>query len=126
MAITPTTEQFLALAQDQRPGEVVMLNLLKFKPDGGSESYSRYGDAAVTMVEERGGKVLWMGRAEHVVIGDDTDAWDAIALVSYPSKQAFVEMVTQPKYMEAHEHREQGLERTVLIACEPRDRTDGP
>ena len=125
MAITPTTEQFLALAQDQRPGEVVMLNLLKFKADGGSESYGRYGDAAVSMVEERGGKVLWMGRAEHVVIGEEHDEWDAVALVSYPSKQAFVDMVTQPKYMEAHEHREQGLERTVLIACEPRERGDG-
>jgi uncharacterized protein (DUF1330 family) len=125
MAITPTKEQFLALAQDQRPGEVVMLNLLKFRPGGGSESYGTYGQAASKMVEERGGKVLWMGRAEHVVIGEEGDEWDAVALVSYPSKQAFVEMVTQPKYMEAHEHREQGLERTVLIACEPRDLGNG-
>lgn len=125
MAITPTKEQFLALASDQRPGEVVMLNLLKFKAGGGSESYGRYGDAAVRMVEERGGKVLWMGRAEHLVIGEEGDEWDAVALVSYPSKQAFVEMVTQPRYIEAHEHREQGLERTVLLACEPRDLGDG-
>jgi hypothetical protein len=28
-------------------------------------------------------------------------------------------MVTSPKYEEAHTHRERGLDRTVLLACEP-------
>jgi hypothetical protein len=28
-------------------------------------------------------------------------------------------MVTSPKYEKAHEHRERGLDRTVLLACEP-------
>jgi hypothetical protein len=28
-------------------------------------------------------------------------------------------MVTSPKYEEAHAHRERGLDRTVLLACEP-------
>ena len=28
-------------------------------------------------------------------------------------------MVTSPTYEEAHEHRVRGLDRTVLLACEP-------
>jgi uncharacterized protein (DUF1330 family) len=40
-------------------------------------------------------------------------------LVSYPSRAAFVDMVTSPKYQEAHTHRERGLDRTVLLACRP-------
>jgi hypothetical protein len=28
-------------------------------------------------------------------------------------------MVTSPSYEEAHSHRERGLDRTVLLACEP-------
>jgi uncharacterized protein (DUF1330 family) len=122
MSITPNKDQFLAFAQAERDGEVVMLNLLKFKSGGGSEAYGRYGDAAVRMVEERGGRVVWMGRAEHVLIGDmDANDWDAVALVAYPSRQTFVEMVTNADYMKAHEHREEGLERTVLIGCAPRE-----
>ena len=69
------------------------------------------------MVAERGGRLVWTGRPEQVLIGDaEADGWDAVALVEYPSRKAFIEMVSSPKYMEAHEHREGGLERTVLIA----------
>jgi uncharacterized protein (DUF1330 family) len=72
------------------------------------------------MVESRGGKVIWTGRPENVLIGDSiADDWDLVALVSYPSRAAFIDMVTSPKYEEAHTHRERGLDRTVLLACEP-------
>ena len=72
------------------------------------------------MVEARGGRVIWTGRPEHVLIGDpDADAWDLVALVSYPSRSAFIDMVTSPSYESAHTHRERGLDRTVLLACEP-------
>ena len=136
MAIVPNRDQFLAYAQDERDGEVVMLNLLRFKDradgdpgapgengDGsartGAESYQRYSDVVVGMVEAQGGRVMWTGRPEHVLIGDVTaDHWDLVALVSYPSRQAFVEMVSQPAYQDAHRHREGGLERTVLLGCE--------
>jgi len=102
-----------------------MLNLLKFKEsagDGsgsGAEAYGRYGDAVVEMLEARGGKVLWSGRGEQILIGDPAEDWDAVLLVQYPSRQAFIEMVTTPAYDDAHEHREQGLERTVIVACSP-------
>ena len=42
-----------------------------------------------------------------------------MALVEYPSRAAFIDMVSQPEYTAAHEHREHGLEDTVLIACGP-------
>ncbi len=72
------------------------------------------------MVESRGGKVVWTGQPEQVLIGDDErDAWDLVVLVSYPSRAAFIDMVTSPKYSESHTHRERGLERTVLLACRP-------
>jgi uncharacterized protein (DUF1330 family) len=140
MAITPTREQFSEFAHGERDGEVVMINLLHFaardgekvetaeaadgesrgaQPSGASE-YRRYSDDVVKMVEARGGRVLWTGRPEHVLIGDnETDGWDLVALVSYPSRSAFIDMVTSPSYERAHTHRERGLDRTVLLACEP-------
>jgi uncharacterized protein (DUF1330 family) len=123
--IVPNLEQFQQLATSPDTGPVVMLNLLKFKPraDGeegsGAEAYSRYGDAVVKMVEARGGRILWTGRADQILIGDPTEEWDAVALVWYPSRKAFIDMVTTKEYQEAHVHREHGLERTILIACTP-------
>jgi uncharacterized protein (DUF1330 family) len=117
-AITPNLDQFQALAAAPDEGAVVMLNLLKFK-EGGADTYLRYGDAAIGMVEERGGRVLWSGRAEQVLIGDPAADWDVVVLVEYPSRAAFVEMVSSPEYLEAHADREAGLERTVVLACSP-------
>ena len=110
-----------ALMNAPDEGPVVMLNLLKFKARDGSSEYNKYGGAAVQMVEARGGKVLWIGKVDQTLIGDlDADAWDAIALVQYPSRKTFVEMTTSKEYDAAHEYRESGLERTVLLACTPR------
>ena len=117
-AITPNLDQFQALAASPDEGPVVMLNLLKFKP-GGEESYLRYGDAAKDMVEERGGRLLWSGRAQQVLIGDPNADWDVVVLVEYPSRKAFMEMVSSPEYLQAHADREAGLERTVVVACSP-------
>jgi uncharacterized protein (DUF1330 family) len=121
-AIRPNPEQFKQLAADAAidTGPVVMLNLLKFKAGDGAREYDQYGNAARAMVERTGGRVIYVGRCDQVLIGDnDANEWDAIAVVEYPSRKAFLEMVSQPDYEKAHEHREAGLERTVLIATTP-------
>jgi uncharacterized protein (DUF1330 family) len=135
VAITPTKEQFTEFAQGRQDGEVVMINLLHFDRSGAPESgvagessgkgaYRDYSDQVIKMVEARGGKVIWTGRPEQVLIGDsEEDAWDLVALVSYPSRTAFIDMVTSPSYGEAHVDRERGLDRTVLLACEPTSST---
>jgi uncharacterized protein (DUF1330 family) len=121
-SITPNREAFMKLASSDDSTPVVMLNLLKFKErsdDGersGQEEYGSYAQSVTKMVEERGGKLVWSGRPEQILIGDETQEWDVVALVEYPSRKAFIEMVSAPDYMEAHTHREGGLERTVLIA----------
>jgi uncharacterized protein (DUF1330 family) len=125
-SIRPNIDQFKALLAAPDDGPVVMLNLLKFKEraasgaGSGGEAYRRYGDAAVEMIEQRGGKVLWTGKAEQVLIGDPTQDWDAVLLVQYPSRAAFVEMTSSKEYDAVHEHREAGLERTIVVACAPR------
>lgn len=122
-AITPNLEQFQHLAASSATGPVVMINLLKFRNgDGegpGVEEYRRYGDVALEMIEHQGGRLLWAGTGDQVLIGDPEQAWDAILLVEYPSRAAFIEMVSSPEYLEAHAHRERALERTVVIACTP-------
>jgi uncharacterized protein (DUF1330 family) len=127
-AIRPNRDQVKELMAAPDTGPVVMLNLLKFKErasegDGsGGDAYRKYGDSVTKMVEQRGGKVLWSGKAEQVLIGDAAEGWDAVALVEYPSRKAFIEMTSTKEYDSAHEHREAGLERTIVIACSERAR----
>ena len=122
--ISPDPDKFAKLIKEH-PGPIVMLNLLKFKAKAegeegtGAEAYGRYGSSVVKMIEAVGGKVLWSGRPESVLIGDSSDEWDAVALVQYPSPKALFEMGLTPEYQQIHKHREAGLERTVLIACAP-------
>ena len=122
--ISPDPDKFAKLIE-KHDGPIVMLNLLKFKAKAqgeegtGAEAYGRYGSRVVKMIEALGGKVLWSGRPESVLIGGLSDEWDAVALVQYPSPRALLEMGSTLEYQEIHKHREAGLERTVLIACAP-------
>src|SRR5207253_9831431 len=121
--IRPNKEQFIALTNAPDEGPVVMLNLLKFKPREGVSEYNKYGGAAVQMVEARGGKVLWMGKVDQTLIGDlDSDAWDAVALVQYPTRKPFLEMTTSQDHAAAHEPRDPASEPRPLLARPPAQR----
>ncbi|MEO8456813.1 MAG: DUF1330 domain-containing protein [Chloroflexota bacterium] len=120
-AIRPNAAAFQQLSASRDEGPVVMLNLLKFKEKAdsgdisGRESYNRYGRNVEKLVEELGGRILWHGRAEQLLIGEED--WDAVVLVEYPSRKAFIDMAMSPKMSNIHGDREAGLDRTVLIAC---------
>jgi uncharacterized protein (DUF1330 family) len=124
MPIGPTKEQIQALLDSDLEAPVVMLNLLKFAEragdgDGaqsGRDSYTRYGDRVRSMLEQTGARILWQGRADSVVIGGDADEWDAVILVEYPSRKAFIDMTSSPKYQEVSKDRTAGLADSRLIA----------
>jgi uncharacterized protein (DUF1330 family) len=112
-----TLEAFTAAAEQQE-GPVVMLNLLKFKEGGGALEYATYAGLTRKIIEEVGGRVVYAGRVDQILVGETGD-WDMIVLVEYPSRKAFLEMVSRPDYVQAAEHREAGLEQTVLMATTP-------
>ena len=116
-AVIPDPAKFKAFtaAAEQDEGPVVMLNLLKFKEGGGALEYATYGGLVRKMIEEAGGRVAYAGRVDQILVGETGD-WDMIALVEYPNRKAFLEMVSRPDYLRASEHREAGLEQTVLMA----------
>jgi uncharacterized protein (DUF1330 family) len=126
MPIGPTKEQIQGLVDSPLDTPVVMLNLLKFAEraggDGGTgertgrESYARYGERMRELLERAGARVLFQGRADSVVIGGDADGWDAVILVEYPSRQAFLEMTSSPKYRDVSKDRGAGLVDSRLIA----------
>jgi uncharacterized protein (DUF1330 family) len=126
MAIHPTAEQIQALVDGPADSPVVMLNLLKFADQAagggddagmsGRESYGKYGDGVRALLEKTGGRILWQGRADSVVIGGDADDWDAVILVEYPSRKAFLEMTSTSEYREVGKSRTSALADSRLIA----------
>ncbi|HNY65981.1 MAG TPA: DUF1330 domain-containing protein [Deltaproteobacteria bacterium] len=123
--INPTGEQLGLLRKSSKQGPFVMVNLLKFKSEGrrsgetGRESYERYTGLVEALLRKAGGRLLWLGSVDQVFIGLDSDGFDHVMLVEYPSRQAFLQMVSSPEYLEANQDREAGLERTVLLAADP-------
>jgi uncharacterized protein (DUF1330 family) len=116
-ALEPTPDQIAALAARPADAPVVMVNLLKFKAEGGLQSYLQYGREVAPHLQRVGATVRYAGTTPTIVIGDgETPWWDAILVVEYPTPQAFIDMVTTPEYAKVHEHRAAGLERGDLIA----------
>jgi uncharacterized protein (DUF1330 family) len=117
MAELPTAEQAEQLAQIPEDQPVVMINLLRFNKPDGAEHYERYAREVQPHLERVGGSPIYAGTAEAQVIGEGLRPWwDAILVVQYPSRQAFMDMVTGEGYAEVHEHRAAALERAELIA----------
>ncbi|MFE3024968.1 DUF1330 domain-containing protein [Nocardia tengchongensis] len=114
MAVVPDPDQFARFATTSDEGPVAMLNLIKFQDRA---EYASYGVTVLAMVAKQGGRLLWHGEPTQTLIGDAD--WDYVALVEYPSRAAFIDMVTAPEYDEIHQHRESGIDYTTLIACKP-------
>ncbi len=134
MPIAPRPEQLTDLLERAPDGPIHMLNLLKFReraeyPDGrdddvsGAEAYARYGAAVTRMIEALGGRVVWSGSPSVLVIGDGEPEWDQVAVVEYPSLEAFVSMTSSEEYQAIHVHREAGLEHQLLVNCLTPDQT---
>jgi uncharacterized protein (DUF1330 family) len=112
-----TRAQIAELAARPADEPVLMVNLLKFKTNGGLESYLRYTQEATPHLQRVGATVRSAGTMPGVVIGEGEQPWwDAILVVEYPTPQAFLDMVMTPEYANVHEHRAAGLERGDLIA----------
>lgn len=116
VSIEPTGDQLRQLRDLDHEGPIIMLNLLKFKPDGGAESYDRYSDVAGRLVTEIGGRILYYGRQKMPVIGHEE--WDAVLLVQYPSREAFLTMTSDERYQSAVHYRNDALIDSRLYALE--------
>ena len=120
MAVDPTgagLKQFLA---EDPGGPVVMLNLLRFRPDGGRERYAEYVEHFRRTSAPHGAEVLYVGDGATALVAEDGQAWDAVLLVRYPGRQAFSDMVRDPAYQAGSHLRTEALLEAVLQPTTPR------
>ena len=115
--IQTNDEEFRKLSRNESEEPFIMLNLLRFKPGGGGESYARYMTEANKHVAAVGAEMIYLGKPNELLNGKDR--WDLMMLVRYPSRKAFLEMANNPEYLKVHAYREEALEDAVLYATDP-------
>jgi uncharacterized protein (DUF1330 family) len=122
--IDPTKETFAKFRENDRPGPIDMLNLVRLReraayPDGraatGAAAYASYGRESGPVFQRLGGNIVWRGAFELMLIGPADERWDLCFIARYPSVAAFVEMIRDPVYREAVKHRQAAVEDSRLI-----------
>ena len=119
MAVDPRGADLKRYLAEDPGGPVVMLNLLRFEPDGGRERYAEYLAHFRRAAAGFGAEVLYVGDGSTALVAEDGQAWDCVLLVRYPSRQAFSDMVRDPDYGRGTHLRTGALVEAVLQATVP-------
>ncbi|HZV39076.1 MAG TPA: DUF1330 domain-containing protein [Pseudoxanthomonas sp.] len=111
-------------------GEVVMLNLLRFRkaadysafpalapetPVSGEEAYRRYMAHTLPYLRQSGGEILFYGKGGPFLVGPDHERWDAAMLVRQSSPASFLQFASNPQYLAGIGHRTAALEDSRLL-----------
>jgi len=107
-------EIFAKFLADEEDAPVVMLNLLRFIPDGGRERHLEYLRTAEPILARFGARILFRGDGLEVLTTGDVEGWDAVLLVQYPRRSAFKEMIEDPEYQDAFQVGKSALADIVL------------
>ncbi|MFM7060357.1 MAG: hypothetical protein ACKOZL_04130 [Actinomycetes bacterium] len=120
-----TAGRWLQLPAEE-DGHVWMLNLMKYHrvaqyADGNAEQIS--GEAAddkyapLGPLAAVGATAAFLASVAEQPAG--TPAWDRIGIVDYPTRAAFFAMQQRDDFKAQHEHKEAGMEFTIVMGTEP-------
>jgi uncharacterized protein (DUF1330 family) len=119
VALSPAALEAFLTEQDDTP--VVMLNLIRFQADGGRDRYLEYLGIAKPILARFGAKILFGGDGLAVLTNGRSQGWDAVALVQYPCRAAFKDMVADPDYQVAFQVGVSAIADIVLQPMKPID-----
>lgn len=118
MAVDPRGRDLKRLVAEDPGGPCVMLNLLRFR-DGGRPSYEAYVREIAPFLDRYGAEVVYVGDGSTALVAEDGQAWDAVLLVRYPTRQAFSDMIADQEYQQITGLRTAALTEAVLQATVP-------
>lgn len=111
-------------------GEIVMLNLLKFKdiadysrtpalaPEAvisGKKAYELYMQHTLPFLKEAGSEVLFSGTSSSFLIGPSHENWDFVLLVKHKDAATFLAFAQNEAYLSIAGHRTAALEDSRLL-----------
>ncbi len=118
--LEPTQESGRDLFMRGIEGEVVMLNLLRFRdiadyaatpdlapvtPISGAAAYDLYMEHTLPHLRASGGDVEFMGEGGSFLIGPSNERWDLVLLVRQKSVQSFMSFASNEAYLGGMGHR---------------------
>ncbi len=119
-ALTPseaTLHLFLRHPRGDQP--VVMLSLLRFKDEVSAARYlAEYGSPAREVILEVGGRPMWAGRAEQVLVDTSHSGWDLAVLVWYPNRKTYLAFLEHPKHRAIQRVRDECVDASIQLATE--------
>ncbi|MCB9081524.1 MAG: DUF1330 domain-containing protein [Lewinellaceae bacterium] len=128
--LTPTQDAGRNFIMRKIQGNVIMLNLLRFreiadysnapalmpeKPISGKEAYQRYIDHTLPFLTASGGEILFMGEGGAYLIGPTDERWDAVLLIRQNSVDSFLNFESNHDYLQGIGHRTAALEDSRLL-----------
>ncbi|HXY61529.1 MAG TPA: DUF1330 domain-containing protein [Nitrospirota bacterium] len=128
--IEATQEAGIALFSRKISGEVIMLNLLRFRkvadysknPDlaprkqiSGREAYQKYIDHTLPFLKESGGSIAFIGEGGAYLIGPQDEQWDMALLIRQKSVSDFVAFASNQEYLAGIGHRTAALDDSRLL-----------
>lgn len=128
--LMPTQEAGRNFVMRKLQGNVVMLNLLRFRevadystspelmpdtPISGKEAYQRYIDHTLPFLKKSGGEVLFMGEGGEYLIGPSDERWDAVLLIKQSSVESFLAFESNQEYLQGIGHRTAALADSRLL-----------
>jgi uncharacterized protein (DUF1330 family) len=99
---------------DRRP--FVLVQLLRFV-EGGRDAYVRYSAAALPLLRSLGAQLLYAGQCIEP-LGHVSEAWDAIVVVRYPNRSAYLGMLADPAYTAIAPQRRAALRDAVYMVMD--------
>ena len=126
--IDPTKDSFGRFKDLPRDQPIHMLNLVRLReraayPDGrdatGLDAYRAYARESGPVFQRLGGRQVWVGRPELMLIGPGDERWDLVFVAEYSTGQAFIDMLRDPAYREAVKHRQAAVEDSRLLRLKP-------
>jgi uncharacterized protein (DUF1330 family) len=119
MAVNPTGKDLKRFVEEAPDEPVTMLNLLRFREDDGRDLYAAYLEHFREQSAAMGATVVYYGHGTTPLVAEDRQDWDAVLLVSYPSRRAFSDMVGNPEYQAGTHLRTEALVEAVLQPTVP-------
>ncbi|MBU2879579.1 DUF1330 domain-containing protein [Aliiglaciecola lipolytica] len=131
--LNPTDESAKQLFSKSIRGEVIMLNLLRFKeiadysqfsdiapktPTTGKEAYQIYINQTLPFLEKSGGEIMLLGKSEHFFIGPMEEKWDLVMIIKQKSLDSFLSFASDPQYQVVLGHREAAIVDSRLLPIE--------
>ena len=81
----------------------------------GQDAFHLYGGVAGKTIEDLGGRVVMSAPVEQVLIGHEVANWHAAAIMYFPSRGAFLQMMSDANFQTASRHRRAALKNHCMI-----------